>query len=144
MPDEIYESLDAETLAQKFDSNNDLDTGNLPVIIKAIGVGGGGGNAVGHMYKQGIQDVKFVVLNTDRQALLASPVPEKVMIGAGRGVGGKPEKGAEVAESSIEKIRALLTTAHAWCSSPPEWVAVQAQVQHRSWHVRRRQKGSLQ
>ncbi len=107
MPDEIYESLDAETLAQKFDSNNDLDTGNLPVIIKAIGVGGGGGNAVGHMYKQGIQDVKFVVLNTDRQALLASPVPEKVMIGAGRGVGGKPEKGAEVAESSIEKIRAL-------------------------------------
>ncbi len=107
MENGIYDALGADDMARKFDHVNDLDSGNQPVIIKAIGVGGGGGNAVGHMFKQGIKDVKFVVVNTDRQALLSSPVPDKVMIGSGRGVGGKPEKGAEVAESNLEKIQAL-------------------------------------
>lgn len=107
MENGIYDALGADDMARKFDHVNDLDSGNQPVIIKAIGVGGGGGNAVGHMFKQGIKDVKFVVVNTDRQALMSSPVPDKVMIGSGRGVGGKPEKGAEVAESNLEKIQAL-------------------------------------
>lgn len=108
MENGIYDALGAEEMANKFDHHvNDLDSGNQPVIIKAIGVGGGGGNAVGHMFKQGIKDVKFVVVNTDRQALMSSPVPDKVMIGSGRGVGGKPEKGTEVAEANLEKIQAL-------------------------------------
>ena len=65
-----------------------LDDGlplDLPVIdssiIKVIGVGGGGGNAVNHMYRQGITDVSFVVCNTDNQALVKSPVPNKIQLG---------------------------------------------------------------
>ena len=64
-------------------------------IIKVIGVGGGGGNAVNYMYKQGIKDVNFVVCNTDAQALASSPVPIRVQLGetltAGRGAGNRPE-----------------------------------------------------
>ena len=52
-----------------------------PTIIKVIGVGGGGGNAVNHMYKEGIHDVTFVVCNTDNQALAESPVPVKLQLG---------------------------------------------------------------
>ncbi|MDP2113935.1 MAG: cell division protein FtsZ, partial [Bacteroidota bacterium] len=63
-------------------------------IIKVIGVGGGGGNAVNHMYHQGIRDVDFMVCNTDSQALVNSPVPFKVQLGSslteGRGAGNKP------------------------------------------------------
>jgi cell division protein FtsZ len=81
-------------------------------IIKVIGVGGGGGNAVNHMYRQGITDVSFVVCNTDNQALLKSPVPIKIQLGAdtteGLGAGGKPEVAKLAAEESIEKIRELL------------------------------------
>ena len=57
-------------------------------IIKVIGVGGGGGNAVNHMYRQGITDVTFVVCNTDNQALVNSPVPTKIQLGEGLGAGG--------------------------------------------------------
>jgi len=81
-------------------------------IIKVIGVGGGGGNAVNHMYRQGITDVSFVVCNTDNQALRKSPVPTKIQLGAdtteGLGAGGKPEVAKLAAEESIEKIQALL------------------------------------
>ena len=81
-------------------------------IIKVIGVGGGGGNAVNHMYKQGITDVSFVVCNTDNQALRKSPVPIKIQLGAdtteGLGAGGNPEVAKLAAEESIEKIQSLL------------------------------------
>jgi cell division protein FtsZ len=88
----------------------------LPVvdssIIKVIGVGGGGGNAVNHMYRQGITDVSFVVCNTDNQALAKSPVPIKIQLGAdtteGLGAGGKPEVAKLAAEESIDKIQSLL------------------------------------
>ncbi len=81
-------------------------------IIKVIGVGGGGGNAVNHMYRQGITDVSFVVCNTDNQALVKSPVPTKIQLGAdtteGLGAGGKPEVARRAAEESIEKIHDIL------------------------------------
>lgn len=79
-----------------------------PSIIKVIGVGGGGGNAVNHMYNQGIRDVSFVVCNTDNQALKQSPVPLKIQLGAGLGAGGNPENAREEAEVSIESIRKVL------------------------------------
>ncbi len=79
-----------------------------PSIIKVIGVGGGGGNAVSHMYKQGIRDVTFVVCNTDNQALQTSPVPVKIQLGLGLGAGGKPEVARDAAEESIENIKKVL------------------------------------
>jgi cell division protein FtsZ len=82
-------------------------------IIKVIGVGGGGSNAVNHMYKQGIKDVEFVVCNTDNQALNGSPVPIKLQIGAnlteGLGCGANPEVGKNAALESKEQIREMLT-----------------------------------
>src|SRR5690349_6867826 len=81
-------------------------------IIKVIGVGGGGSNAVNHMYKQGIKDVEFVVCNTDNQALNSSPVPIKLQIGAnlteGLGCGANPEVGKNAALESKEQIREML------------------------------------
>lgn len=96
------------------DSNitNVLDFGEPAVehsIIKVIGVGGGGGNAVNHMFKQGIRDVSFVLCNTDNQALNDSDVPIKVQLGKeGLGAGDKPEKARAAAEESIEDIRSML------------------------------------
>jgi cell division protein FtsZ len=81
-------------------------------IIKVIGVGGGGSNAVNHMYGQGIKDVEFVVCNTDKQALGSSPVPTKLQIGIdlteGLGAGANPERGKQAAIESKEQIRELL------------------------------------
>lgn len=81
-------------------------------IIKVIGVGGGGSNAVNHMYKQGIKDVEFVVANTDLQALNGSPVPHKLQLGVtlteGLGCGANPEVGRAAAIESKEQIRELL------------------------------------
>ena len=69
---------------------------SAPKIIKVIGVGGGGGNAVSHMFKEGIHDVSFVLCNTDNQALLESPVPLRIQLGKettrGLGAGNKPER----------------------------------------------------
>ncbi|MCH5310699.1 MAG: cell division protein FtsZ [Prevotella sp.] len=79
-------------------------------IIKVIGVGGGGGNAVNHMYRQGIHDVSFVVCNTDKQALDGSPVPVHLQLGEeGLGAGNKPEMGKKAAEESIDAIRNMLS-----------------------------------
>ena len=79
-------------------------------IIKVIGVGGGGGNAVNNMYNQGIHDVSFVVCNTDAQALKASPVPERLQLGSeGLGAGNQPEKARLAAEESIDDIKAMLS-----------------------------------
>ncbi len=81
---------------------------NRDSIIKVIGVGGGGGNAVGYMYKLGVKDVKYVVTNTDKQALDASPVPDRVLLGhTGLGAGDKPEVARLAAEESIESINAI-------------------------------------
>jgi len=78
-----------------------------PAYIKVLGVGGGGSNAVNHMFTQGIKGVDFVVCNTDVQALESSPVPVKIEMGeeGGLGAGSKPEVGRTAAEVSIEKIR---------------------------------------
>lgn len=82
-------------------------------IIKVIGVGGGGSNAVNHMFNQGIVGVDFIVCNTDRQALDVSPVPLKIQLGAsltdGCGAGSIPEIGKNSAIENIEEIRALLS-----------------------------------
>lgn len=82
-------------------------------IIKVIGVGGGGGNAVNHMYKEGIHDVSFALCNTDNQALRSSPVPVKVQLGeqttGGLGAGNKPEVARRAAEESIDLIQDLLS-----------------------------------
>ncbi len=81
-------------------------------IIKVIGVGGGGSNAVNHMYRQGINGVDFIVCNTDKQALDMSPVPNKIVLGTtlteGRGAGSLPEVGRNAAIENIEDIRSLL------------------------------------
>ena len=81
-------------------------------IIKVIGVGGGGSNAVNHMFRQGIKDVEFVVANTDLQALNSSPVPYKLQLGVnlteGLGCGANPEVGRAAALESKEQIREML------------------------------------
>ena len=79
-------------------------------IIKVIGVGGGGGNAVNHMYREGIHDVSFVLCNTDNQALNDSPVPELIQLGTeGLGAGNKPAKARQAAEESIDDIKHMLS-----------------------------------
>ena len=78
-------------------------------IIKVIGVGGGGGNAVNHMYREGIHDVTFVLCNTDRQALNDSPVPTHIQLGQeGLGAGNKPERARQAAEESEPELRSML------------------------------------
>lgn len=84
---------------------------NVPCLIKVIGIGGGGNNAINHMFEQNISGVSFVVMNTDRQALNNSPVPNRVLIGPnttfGLGAGNKPELAKEAAEESEQEIAAL-------------------------------------
>ena len=80
-----------------------------PSIIKVIGVGGGGGNAVNHMYREGIHDVNFVLCNTDSKALCDSPVPVRLQLGKeGLGAGNRPERAQAAAEESVEDIRNML------------------------------------
>lgn len=72
-------------------------------IIKVVGVGGGGGNAVTHMYKEGIHDVSFALCNTDAQALANSPITTKLQLGRGLGAGNRPEVAKEAADETSEK-----------------------------------------
>lgn len=89
--------------------NFDLPRKSDNVIIKVIGVGGGGSNAVNHMYRQGIHDVSFLVCNTDKQALENSPVPNRLQLGSeGLGAGNRPEVAAKAAEESLEQIDEML------------------------------------
>jgi len=82
---------------------------SAPSIIKVIGVGGGGGNAVNHMYREGIHDVTYVVCNTDKKALGDSPVPNHLQLGRdGLGAGNRPEKARLAAQESIEDIKSML------------------------------------
>lgn len=81
-------------------------------IIKVVGVGGGGGNAVNYMFSQGIRDVSYLICNTDQQVLFASPIPDKLQLGPetthGLGAGNKPEKARAAAEESEEDLRRAL------------------------------------
>ncbi|WP_372792534.1 cell division protein FtsZ [Lutibacter sp.] len=87
---------------------------NQSNVIKVIGVGGGGSNAVNHMYAQGIDGVDFVVCNTDAQALQNSPIPTKIQLGIslteGLGAGANPEVGEQAAIESIQDIKDMLST----------------------------------
>jgi len=87
-------------------------TSTRPASIKVIGVGGGGGNAVNHMFEQGIKDVDFILCNTDSQALAASAVPVKIQLGEsktqGRGAGNNPERGKEAAEENSHDVETIL------------------------------------
>lgn len=89
----------------------DLPT-NFSSLIKVLGVGGGGSNAVNHMLSRGIKDVGFIVANTDSQALMKSPVKEKIQLGKtltkGLGAGNEPEVGREAAIESIEEIKEVI------------------------------------
>jgi cell division protein FtsZ len=97
------ELLNTEEELLKFDFPTEQ-----PSIIKVIGVGGGGGNAVTHMFREGIRDVNFVLCNTDEQALIESDVPVKVRLGPGLGAGNQPNVAKKFAEESTEKIDKLL------------------------------------
>ena len=92
----------------KFDLPQDTSS-----IIKVIGVGGGGSNAVNHMFRQGIRGVDFVICNTDQQALDASPIPSKIQLGTtlteGRGAGALPEVGRNAAIENIDELKAILS-----------------------------------
>ncbi len=97
--------------------SDDIMNFDLPVerssIIKVLGIGGGGNNAVNHMFEKGIRDVNFVVCNTDHQALTKSQVPIKVQIGEslteGRGAGSKPEVGRQAAIENIDDVMEALS-----------------------------------
>lgn len=93
-----------EDILRDFEPVEDL----MQNIIKVIGVGGGGCNAVSRMYDEGIQGVSFAVLNTDSASLANSPVPIKIQLGSGLGAGAKPEIGRAEAESSIDSIERLM------------------------------------
>lgn len=97
-----------------FNFSEDMNVFNfqkgISSIIKVIGVGGGGSNAVNHMYNEGIHDVTFVVCNTDNKALQDSPVPDKIQLGTeGLGAGNRPDKARQATEESIEDIKHMLS-----------------------------------
>ena len=92
-----------------YDVINDLGLEvSQDTIIKVMGVGGGGCNAVNYMFSQGIKDVTFLVCNTDKQALGRSSIPAKLQLGPGLGAGGRPEVAQEYAEQNRERIREAL------------------------------------
>lgn len=98
-----YENIDNNELFA-FDSPK-----NQSSFIKVIGVGGGGGNAVNHMFRQGIKGVDFIVCNTDEKALNSSPVPNKIKLGNGLGAGSKPERAKRAAEEKVDEIKEALS-----------------------------------
>lgn len=90
-----------------------LDTRGNGTVIKVVGVGGAGGNAVGHMIRSGVSGVDFICANTDAQALATSEAPVQIRLGrTGLGAGAKPEQGRAAAETAREEIRAALTGAN--------------------------------
>ena len=124
-----------------------------PSIIMVTGVGGGGSNAVNHMFEMEIADVSFMVCNTDPQALRNSPVPVKVRLGQnGLGAGNNPEKGRQAALeslggpldvfvtqyecSALAVTDALAAAKRKWSSSRPEWAAARVREPLRSLRKR--------
>ncbi|HCN71064.1 MAG: cell division protein FtsZ [Pusillimonas sp.] len=90
-----------------------LDTNNSGTVIKVVGVGGAGGNAVAHMIRSGISGVEFICANTDAQALAATDAPVQIRLGrTGLGAGAKPDQGRSAAETAREEIRAALNGAN--------------------------------
>lgn len=89
-----------------------IEKNDNPTIIKVIGVGGAGGNAVEHMIRERVQGVEFICINTDGQALKSSNADHKLQLGPGLGAGGKPEKAREYAEPERERIADVLRGAH--------------------------------
>lgn len=112
---DLDNSLSENNPSGIFENTKDPDFVNineeLPVIIKVVGVGGGGCNAINHMFNQKVKGVSFVVSNTDRQALHRSPVPTKLLLGPrttkGLGAGNLPDIGRAAAEESSQEIAAL-------------------------------------
>lgn len=111
MNNNLFESLKQDYIVNEIVKDQPATQGE-PAIIKVIGVGGGGSNAVNYMFEKKIKDVEFAVCNTDRQALAKSPVPVKIQLGAtlsqGLGAGMDVVKGKEAALENIEDIKALL------------------------------------
>ncbi|WP_149240923.1 cell division protein FtsZ [Dyadobacter sp. 32] len=111
MDTNFFESLEQDYIVNEIVKDQPISQGE-PAIIKVIGVGGGGSNAVNYMFEKKIKDVEFAVCNTDRQALAKSPVPVKIQLGAslsqGLGAGMDVVKGKEAALENIEDIKALL------------------------------------
>ena len=103
--------MEDELLNNREYSVSDDDSHYPPQRIKVIGVGGGGNNAINHMWNIGARNVSFIVANTDKQALENSPVPTKVLLGPnitrGRGAGNVPEKARQAAEESADEINSL-------------------------------------
>lgn len=104
-------------------------------VIKVVGVGGGGTNAVNRMVEAGIKGVEFIAINTDHQALLMSDADKTIHIGEeltrGLGAGANPEVGCQAAEESRSEIRMRLPRP-TWCSSPRVKAAVRARAQRLS------------
>ena len=102
----IGKVLGADSILDVFGPVEDTTTD----IIKVVGVGGGGCNAVGNMYSDGMQNVTFAVCNTDSKSLSANPVPTKIMLGkTGHGAGADPQKGREEAEKNVEDLKRLFS-----------------------------------
>lgn len=113
MNNSLLHSLDQDYIVNEIIKDQpDGESHGEPAIIKVIGVGGGGSNAVNYMFEKKIKDVEFAVCNTDRQALANSPVPVKIQLGAtltqGLGAGTDATKGKEAALETIEEIKGLL------------------------------------
>ena len=107
----------------------ELPDQNAP-IIKVIGVGGGGSNAVQHMVAMGVKDVEFAICNTDRQALMSSNVKTKLKLGTGlEGAGMDVEVGRKAATESLDELRNLL----GGYLSRRGWAAARARARHPSW-----------
>ena len=108
----------------------------LPAVIKVIGVGGGGSNAVSTMVQSDIKGVQFMVANTDMQALDRVHAPIKLQIGSkvtcGRGAGANPEIGRSAAIEDADKIKAAMAGAPTWSSSPRAWAAAPGPGRRRS------------
>lgn len=111
---QAYANLNHEGAQFVLSKEEDLPPFNFSIedkserIIKVIGVGGGGGNAVQHMWEEGVKNVSFVVTNTDSQALVPNKVPNKIQLGDGLGAGGDPVVGKKKAEECLEDIKAIL------------------------------------
>ena len=107
---------------------------NQSNVIKAIGIGGGGSNAINYMFNQGIKGVDFVICNTDAQALNNSGVPNKIQLGVnlteGLGAGANPEVGSQSAIESTEDIKGMLNVNTKMVFITRVWVVELEQVQH--------------
>ena len=101
--------MDTNDILQNMEGLSFDSPQNQTSYIKVIGVGGGGNNAVNHMFRQGITGVDFIVCNTDRKALNTSPVPNKIMLGNGMGAGNNPEVARAAAEAKSDEIRSVLS-----------------------------------